>query len=92
MLVPQVNFPVVDISPFLSQFPNQKDKQAVARTLDEACTEFGFFYLTGYQSIISEGEFKEAQELAKQFFLESSDDEKSEIRYFSSHFKPRIFY
>lgn len=50
--------PCIDISPFLLETSELTEKQKLcARALDDACVKFGFFLLSGCDSVISEDEF-----------------------------------
>ena len=56
--------PVIDISPFLEGNPD--DRRRVARLLDEACSEVGFFFLAGHG--VSDAQFAEIYDVSKAFF------------------------
>lgn len=71
------SLPTIDISPYLDPEKSEA-REATAEALNRACTQVGFFYLTGHgvplertQSVI---------DLARQFFLESSDQAKAAIQ------------
>lgn len=58
--------PIIDISPFLQQPPNEEEKQKVAKALHEACVNVGFFYVDGHG--IDQSELNNAIQLARTFF------------------------
>ena len=71
------SLPLIDISPFLSISPDEKAKERCAKEINDACSSVGFFYLVNHgiptsltDSILS---------LGKDFFLNSSSEEKAAI-------------
>ncbi|ORY30189.1 hypothetical protein BCR39DRAFT_153153 [Naematelia encephala] len=42
------SLPIVDISPYLDPSSSASARHETAQTLDKACREFGFFYVTGH--------------------------------------------
>ena len=70
--------PIIDISPFLQENSSLESKKKVGIQVDEACRNFGFFYLRGHG--ISERERAQIRDLAKSFFeLEQQEKEKISI-------------
>ncbi|KAJ3271271.1 hypothetical protein HDV01_006943 [Terramyces sp. JEL0728] len=67
--------PVVDISAFLKQSSLQ-EKQKTAKSLHDACVQFGFLYLKGHGLTIEE--MAEIRKLSKEFF-DLSEEEKQAI-------------
>lgn len=78
--------PIIDLTPFLPSFTTNyptpgallSAKLSVASALNRACTDVGFFYLTGHgippsqcSSILNE---------ARRWFLTASDKEKEEMK------------
>lgn len=64
--------PVIDVSPLI----NGGDIKEVAKQINEACTQFGFFYIKGHG--ISSALQKELEEISERFFA-LSESEKMEI-------------
>jgi len=72
------SLPIIDISPYLSETPEQLAKRpAVSAALHKACVEYGFFYLD-ISSYMDPREPEELTALAKSFFL-LPEDEKDKI-------------
>lgn len=67
--------PIIDISPYLTPSSSPESRSHTARLLNTACTDTGFFYLTGHG--ISSTTTDKVLELPRRFFLESSDEEKT---------------
>lgn len=63
---PTASLPIIDISPFLDPTATSDARQQVAVAIDRACTDFGFFYLTGHG--IPQARLEEVVSLARQFF------------------------
>ncbi|KAL1594485.1 hypothetical protein SLS60_010245 [Paraconiothyrium brasiliense] len=61
-----MSLPVIDLSPFLDASSTSEDRAQVARSINHACTDFGFFYLTGHG--IQQARLEEVISLARQFF------------------------
>ncbi|BGP30798.1 hypothetical protein JCM10296v2_002555 [Rhodotorula toruloides] len=76
-----LTLPVVDISPFLAERTPSSllARQATAAQVHEACTRYGFFYLSGIESAVSEEEMDEALSVAREFFGRS-EEEKAKLR------------
>ncbi|KAF2136011.1 uncharacterized protein K452DRAFT_259722 [Aplosporella prunicola CBS 121167] len=74
---PPTTLPTIDISPFLHSSSTPAARAATAAALAHACAASGFFYLTGHG--IADSTLAHVVELARRFFLESSDDEKARI-------------
>ncbi|KAF1347321.1 Clavaminate synthase-like protein [Lizonia empirigonia] len=58
--------PNIDISPFLDPAAPAPARQATAAAINAACTNYGFFYLTGHG--IPEAELDQIIDLARRFF------------------------
>ncbi|KAI9794602.1 MAG: hypothetical protein M1816_004489 [Peltula sp. TS41687] len=69
--------PVIDISPFLHPSSNPAEREACARTIYDACLNTGFYYLKNHG--IPTALTDHILELARSFFLNASDEEKSSI-------------
>lgn len=70
--------PIIDISPFLSSADSSPTARASTVTaLSHACRTTGFFYLTGHG--IPSATLVQILDLARGFFLESSDADKTAI-------------
>lgn len=61
-----MSLPIIDISPFLDATSTPQRREQVADSINHACTEFGFFYLTGHG--IPQAKLEEVISLARQFF------------------------
>jgi isopenicillin N synthase-like dioxygenase len=68
---------VVDISSLLSIEATTQEKQKTANEIDHACREFGFFYITS--PLISQQILENAFLRTKEFFLNSSQDQKETL-------------
>ncbi|KAJ4295404.1 hypothetical protein N0V90_007416 [Kalmusia sp. IMI 367209] len=71
------SLPIIDISPFLDTSSTPEARQQTAASIDRACTEFGFFYLTGHG--IPKARLEEIIALARQFFA-LPPEEKNKIK------------
>lgn len=71
------SLPIIDISPFLSETPDEAAKTKTARSLYSACHNIGFFYLTGHG--ISTEVQRSVLDAAREFFLNASEEEKVAI-------------
>ena len=58
--------PIIDISAFLNPQSKQEERQTTAQAINAACTNYGFFYLTGHG--IPTTKLDEIIHLARQFF------------------------
>lgn len=74
---PSPSLPIIDISPFLEPSATPSRKAECAQALYDACHETGFFYLD--QHGISLTRTDEILRLARSFFLDASDEEKTSI-------------
>lgn len=71
--------PVIDISPFLSPSADAPTRESTARAataeaIHEACSRFGFFYVTGLDSVVSPDEMQEALAQARSFFARPEEE------------------
>lgn len=73
-----MQIPIIDFSAFLDSKSSNDAKLGVAKKLDQACREVGFFYLSGHG--IDSSLFSEMLSNAKQFFTTASSEEKDEIK------------
>lgn len=71
------SLPIIDISPFLSLSSTSLERAECARAIYDACHDTGFFYLRNHG--IPCARTDEILELARSFFLDASDEEKSSI-------------
>ncbi|KAF2749835.1 Clavaminate synthase-like protein, partial [Sporormia fimetaria CBS 119925] len=71
------SLPIIDISPFLTPQSSPSSRQATATAINDACTNFGFFYLTGHG--ISTETLDHIIHLARQFFA-LPQEEKNRIK------------
>ena len=69
--------PVIDFAPFLSADASVEEKKNVARALDKACREIGFFYLKGHG--IPSALMESMVEKAREFFETTSIEEREKI-------------
>ncbi|GAA6003119.1 uncharacterized protein JCM10292_002877 [Rhodotorula paludigena] len=78
-----LSLPVIDISPFLGPLSSSPDslqaRKDTAARLHDACANTGFFFITGFESIVSADEMRESLDVARQFFGRP-DDEKDKLR------------
>ncbi|KAF2804603.1 Clavaminate synthase-like protein [Mytilinidion resinicola] len=58
--------PTIDLSPFLDPNSSTEERESTVRAIDSACTEFGFFYLTGHG--IPSATTDRVLSLAREFF------------------------
>ncbi|KAF2449411.1 Clavaminate synthase-like protein [Karstenula rhodostoma CBS 690.94] len=72
-----MSLPIIDISPFLDASSSPASRQQVALFINNACTEFGFFYLTGHG--IPQAKLEEIISLARQFFA-LPNEQKNKIK------------
>ncbi|KAF2098373.1 Clavaminate synthase-like protein [Rhizodiscina lignyota] len=70
--------PIIDIAPYLAPSSTPESRHDTAQLLHRACTDTGFFYLTGHG--ITSATTDRILDLARRFFLESSDAEKALIQ------------
>jgi isopenicillin N synthase-like dioxygenase len=73
-----MEIPIIDFSAFLDTASSKDAKLEVAKNLDQACREVGFFYLSGHG--IDSSVFTEMLSNAKQFFTTVSSEEKEQIK------------
>lgn len=78
MTVDAPSLPVIDITPYLSDSGNKEERAAVAKALNQACRDVGFFYLR-ITSFLSDDELKEVLALGHEFF-QRPHEEKLKIR------------
>ncbi|KAF2116211.1 hypothetical protein BDV96DRAFT_573567 [Lophiotrema nucula] len=60
------SLPIIDISAFLDPTASSQARQATAVSINSACQDFGFFYLTGHG--ISKTKLDQIVDLSRQFF------------------------
>lgn len=76
-----LTLPIIPISPYL---PSRKkeysdtDRAEVAGNLHRACRDIGFFYLK-VDDYLTDSERKGVLDLGREFFLESTEEEKAKI-------------
>lgn len=73
-----MHIPNIDFSAFLDSASSDDAKLQVAKDLDQACREVGFFYLSGHG--IDSSVFSEMLSNARRFFTNASSREKDEIK------------
>lgn len=73
-----LQLPIIDISPYVLTDESQEGRQHTAEALDKACTDVGFFYLTGHG--IPSSTTDRVIDLAREFFLNSPEEEKTSIQ------------
>ncbi|OCF40444.1 hypothetical protein I317_05747 [Kwoniella heveanensis CBS 569] len=73
--------PIVDISPYLDGSSTEEARKAASQSLDSACREFGFFYVTGHG--LDPENMKSLLELGHKFF-ELPQETKDSIHIFKS--------
>lgn len=69
------NIPIINISPFLESC-NEFERISVAKSVRDACIDFGFFYVVGHG--IPQDQIIEIRQIAKEFF-ECSMEEKLKV-------------
>ncbi|BGP38578.1 hypothetical protein JCM10450v2_002527 [Rhodotorula kratochvilovae] len=70
---------IIDLSPFLSPTPDTAARRTTAAQLHSACLEYGFFYCTGFESVVSEADMRESLDVAREFFARP-EAEKAALR------------
>lgn len=65
------DLPLIDISPLREQPADQADVAEVARRIDAACREHGFFLVTGHS--VDDGRFRRLQIAARRFFAQPDE-------------------
>lgn len=73
-----MHIPIIDFSVFLDSTSSDDAKFEIAKNLDQACREVGFFYLSGHG--IDSSLFSEMLSNAKHFFVTASSEEKDQIK------------
>lgn len=73
------SLPIIDISPFLDADSNPEARERVSTAINRACTDFGFFYLTGHG--IPQPKLDQIISLARQFFALPTDQKNKIKRY-----------
>jgi isopenicillin N synthase-like dioxygenase len=76
-----LTLPVISISPYLPSRRNEfseADRQEVARSLHRACRDVGFFYLR-VDDYLTDSERQTVLDLGREFFLQSSEEDKAKI-------------
>ena len=68
--------PVIDVAPYLTG--NDDDKRAVARRLSTACTETGFFCITGHG--VDEEMIARTRQAGADFFARPLDEKQKILR------------
>ncbi|BGO90317.1 hypothetical protein NBRC10512_005560 [Rhodotorula toruloides] len=76
-----LTLPNIDISPFLGERTPSSllARQATAAQVHDACTRYGFFYLSGIESVVSQEEMDEGLSVAREFFGRP-EEEKAKLR------------
>lgn len=76
-----LTLPVISISPYLpfhQERYSDEDRAQVAQQLHRACRDIGFFYLK-VDDYVTETERRTILDSGKEFFLQSTEDEKAAI-------------
>ncbi|KAJ9104262.1 hypothetical protein QFC19_004079 [Naganishia cerealis] len=76
-----VTLPIISISPYLPSCQDKYDSQErsqVAESIHRACRDIGFFYLK-VDDYLDASEMHEVLERGREFFLQSTEEEKAEI-------------
>lgn len=76
-----LTLPIIDISPFLGERTpaSLSARRATAAQVHDACTRYGFFYLSGIDEVVSQDERDEALAVAGEFFGRP-EEEKARLR------------
>lgn len=77
-----MELPVLDIAPFLEPHSgpdNDQRRRETAAHLDRFLTHFGFLYLTGYGSVVTEEQLATVLDVARSFFARP-DEEKANLK------------
>lgn len=69
---PPTSIPTVDISPWLDEQASPAAKDLVVKSMQDACTTFGFFYLVGHR--ISEKDRQMVLDCTKRYFALPKED------------------
>ena len=59
--------PVISIAPFLTSSPTSERAEVAAR-IHDACRTKGFFYITGFESVVGAEELETSLATAREFF------------------------
>jgi isopenicillin N synthase-like dioxygenase len=70
-----IRLPIVDIGPYLDPSSSTEARKATASSIDKACREFGFLYVTGHG--IPKQRLDDLLELGHKFFALSQDAKDS---------------
>lgn len=73
------SLPIIDISAYLNSSSSLAARQAVAYAVNQACVEYGFFYLTGHG--IPTSKLEEVIAVAREFFSLPLDEKNKIKRY-----------
>lgn len=71
---PLPRLPVIDLSPFLISEATSAARAATAESIHQACIKYGFFYITGLDSVISLEEMDDSLAQARAFFARPEAD------------------
>lgn len=74
-----MSLPIINISPFLLPTSTPIERQTVAESVHKACTEFGFFYLTGLDSVVNANDLARVIDVGREFFETASTEEKKAL-------------
>ncbi|GAA6019409.1 hypothetical protein JCM10207_001376 [Rhodosporidiobolus poonsookiae] len=74
-----LSLPIIDISPLLTAERDPAAVQLTGKAVHDACLRSGFFYLTGFESVVSQEDLIESLNVARGF-LGRPQEEKDAIR------------
>ncbi|GAA6037914.1 hypothetical protein JCM8097_009488 [Rhodosporidiobolus ruineniae] len=72
-----MSLPIIDLSPFLLPTSSPNSRLATAQAVHDACTRFGFFYITGFNTVVSPAELDQSLQLARLFFQRPQEEKDS---------------
>ncbi|GAA5975604.1 hypothetical protein JCM10908_005214 [Rhodotorula pacifica] len=64
----EFQLPMLDITSFLTSNGDESQRKEAAATLDKYLTSYGFLYLTGFDSLVSQQELDAVLEVSRAFF------------------------
>lgn len=77
------SLPIIDLSPFLlpssssSSQSTPTSRHQIARAIHDACLSFGFFYITGLDSVVSAEEMDGSLVAARDFFSRPEEEKRA---------------
>ena len=71
-----VQIPIIDITPLCQEDPdyNSNEVSRVASAIGTACRQHGFFYIVGWESVVSSNNIRRLETMAKIFFNKTHEN------------------